>query len=120
MMHTTKLLQSGILSVLLAGCASPREIRETDVSATFSSAQSAALLTQCIDRNTDGYALNSLRTEIKNTGQEPIEIVVWNGHFVHTIVQISSAKGGSTATFRFGGAALKPDYVLELMTTGCG
>lgn len=118
-MHTTKLLHHGILAVLLAGCASPREIRETDVSATFSSTKSAAALTKCIDGNADGYALNSLRTEVKNTGQEPIEIVVWNGHFVHTVVQISSVKGGSTANFRFGGVALKPDFVLKLMTAGC-
>ena len=118
-MNANKLLQSGVVAVFLTACASPREVLENPVSATFMSTKSAALLASCIDKNTDGIALNSLRTNIKNTGLEPIEIVVTNGNFVHSIVQIKSDKGGSVADVRFGGVAMAQQSIFKRMTSGC-
>jgi hypothetical protein len=109
----------GFLALLLAACASPREVLETGTRTTFSSTRSAGDLLRCIDRNADGYALNSLKTEVKNMGHEPFEIVFWNGNFVNSVAQVRSTTGGSTADFRFGGSAIMPDATMKIMTKGC-
>lgn len=106
--------------VVLAGCASPREVLETGAPATFASAKSVQLLTTCIDRNTDGAILNSLRTNIKSLSPESSEIVVRNGDTVYAVVQVHPAAQGSVASIRLGGAgAMFPDSSVKRMTTGC-
>ena len=110
----------GALCVALAGCASPREVLETGVPATFFSAKTVQLLTTCIDRNTDGAILNSLRTNIKVLSPESSEIVVRNGDTVFAVVQVHPAAQGSVASIRLGGVgAMTPDSSVKRMTTGC-
>ncbi len=109
-----------VVAPLLAGCASTREILETSVPVPFTSALSAQMLTTCIDRNTDGAILNSLRTNVKSLGAESSEIVVRNGDFVYAVVQIRANDKGSIATFHLGGAAtITPETSVKRMTKGC-
>lgn len=108
------------LCVALAGCASPREVLESGVPATFFSAKTVQLLTTCIDRNTDGAILNSLRTNIKVLSPESLEIVVRNGDTVFAVVQVHPADQGSVASIRLGGvSAMSPDSSVKRMTAGC-
>ena len=110
----------GICSILLIGaCASPGEVLKNGAPATFESTKSAQGLTTCIDRNTDGWALNSLNTNTKMIGPDSFEIVVRNAEFVHSVVQVSASKGGATASFRFGGVAMSVRCSLDFMTKGC-
>ena len=106
--------------VALAGCASPGEVLETGAPATFTSAKSAQMLTKCIDRNTDGAILNSLRTNIKSLDPESSEIVVRNGSTIFAVIQVKPAAEGSIASFRLVGmGAISPDRSVQRMTTGC-
>lgn len=119
-MLLNNLLSLTVISSLLIGCASTREVLETGVPATFVSTLTAPKLTTCIDRNTDGAFLNSLRTNIKYSDATSSEIVVRNGAFVYAVVQVQATNSGSIATFRLGGAAtITPESSLKKMTEGC-
>jgi len=110
----------GVVGIVLVGCASPREVLETGFPVTFNSKMSAPMLTMCIDRNTDGAILNSLRTSIKYLGPDASEIVVWNGDTVYAVVQVKAKDKGSIALFRLGGGAtLTPESSMKRMTKGC-
>ena len=109
-----------VMTFLLIGCASTQEVLETGIPATFVSTMTAPKLTTCIDRNTDGAVLNSLRTNIKYSDAQSSEIVVRNGSFVYAVVQVKATDNGSVATFRLGGAAtITPDTSVKKMTKGC-
>lgn len=116
-----RLLSIPVLVISLAGCASTQETRTTSVVQTFPSAKTAQDLTICIDKNTDGRVWNSLRTNVKSFGGEKFEIVVRNGDFIWSIVQVEPAPPGAVAAIRLGGAAtVTPDGALEIMTKDCG
>lgn len=119
-MLINNLLSLSVVSFLVIGCASTREVLESGVPATFVSTMTAPKLTTCIDRNTDGAILNSLRTNIKYADALSSEIVVRNGAFVYAVVQVKATDSGSIATFRLGGAAtITPEASLKRMTEGC-
>lgn len=113
------LVSLGAVVIVLVGCASAREVLETGVPVTFVSTMSVPMLTTCIDRNTDGAILNSLQTNIKNSGIESSEIVVRNGDFVYAVVQVKATNKGSIAAFRLGGVAIAPETSVKRMTKGC-
>lgn len=114
------LLSLTAISSLLIGCSSTREVLETGTPATFVSTLSAPKLTRCIDGNTDGAVLNSLRTNIKYSDAISSEIVVRNGAFVYAVIRVQTTDSGSVATFRLGGAAtITPESSLKKMTEGC-
>ena len=125
-MKTKKWMLYAIVAALLTGCSSTREVLENGKALTFKSTKTAALLASCIDRNTDSERLH---TSIKNTGLEPIEIIVrTGGGYVHSVVQVKSANVGSIASFHFGGVAsirfgrllgVPPEENLGDMTKGC-
>lgn len=108
------------ISLILFGCASTQEIRDTNVAGTFNSKKSAQLLTLCLDKNTDGTVLNSLLTNIKPIGVDSFEIVVRNGSLVNAVVEVRPAGTGSVALFRFGGVgAMAPATTQTNMTKNC-
>lgn len=110
---------TALIAVLLAGCASPSEVLKDGVEARFDSAKTAPGLASCIDRNADDYARGSLRSKVVNLGTEPIELLIRNGSFIYAVVQVVSAKVGSSARFRFGGIAILPQDSLKAMTKNC-
>jgi hypothetical protein len=110
---------TSLISVLLAGCASPSEVLKDGIKAKFESAKTAPGLASCIDRNADDYARGSLRSKVVNSGTEPIEVRIRNGNFIYAVVQVTTAQVGSSARFRFGGIAILPQASLEAMTKNC-
>lgn len=113
-------LASTLTALGLGGCASTQDIRTGGLEADFKSSKSTQQLTNCIDRNTDGWAWNSLRTSVKALGSEAFEIVVRNGSTTYAVIAIQPGPTGSFAKFRLGGVATAtPTSSVQRMTKDC-
>ncbi len=115
-----------VSGLMLVGCATPGDIARQEVAGRFESSLSAKMLANCIDRNAENRLFaGAFRSKIRDTGVEPIEVVVMaNAGYVSALVEIKSAGTGSTALFRFGGAAemdeaMSKGSVLRKYAAGC-
>lgn len=113
------------LAFLFAACAGPEEIAKQPVAGRFESALSARQLAGCIDANgwKLGWGPGIYRSKMRDTGDEPIIVVVEdsaNRYAVVAIVSVTTHVGGSAAEFRFRGLGGPTGIALNRLVADCG
>lgn len=106
--------------VSLIGCATYIDAVNGGVRDTFTSSKSPVDLAVCIDRNIVGFGLGAHHSKIRNTGVEPIEVIVLNGVDHYAVAQIKVTGQGSAASIYLAGVANStPVAAVDSLTRGC-
>lgn len=113
------------LVYLLAACAGPEEIAKQPVTARFESALSATKLASCIGANGEklGWMAGIYRSKIRDTGDEPIVVIVEDGANSYAAVAMANVvtrAQGSAAEFRFRGLGDPAGIAFKRLVAGCG